>query len=166
MSPTGHLAIGFAAKRWDSKIPLIWYLAGAYVIDIVYFVLLALGIESSSNDPWSHSLLMAIVWSILFALIVWVIVKHRRSALLMGLVVFSHWVLDFIVWDNLQLGFSKTPMFGLGLYRIIGFNISALKLDMGSLVATSIELGLLIIGIILYWTAKKKPRSASVSTFD
>jgi len=63
MSPTGHLAIGFAAKRWDSKIPVIWYLLGANIIDIVYLVLSVLGIESFGNNHWTHSLLMAIIYA-------------------------------------------------------------------------------------------------------
>ena len=159
MSPTGHLAVGFAVKRWDAKIPLIWFLGGAYIIDLIYFVLLALGIESFGNNPWSHSLLMAIVYSLLGALLVWIFTKHKESVLIMGLVIFSHWALDFIVWNNLPLAFGKTPLLGLGLYNLVGFNINAIKINTGLFLATGLELVLLIVGIIMYLRTKKKATS-------
>lgn len=160
MSPTGHLAIGFAVKRWDSKIPLVWFLVGAYAIDLIYVVLLALGIESFGNDPWSHSLLMAIVYSMLIGMIAWLFTKQRRSAILMGVVVFSHWILDFIVWGNLPLAFDKTPLLGLGLYNVIGFDISVPQLNMGMMIAGGLELIMLIIGFILYRSSLKKSTSS------
>jgi len=156
MSPTGHLAIGFAVKRWDSKIPLIWYLLGANFIDLFYVLLTVLGIESFGNNPWTHSLLMAIVYANLGGLLTYVISRHRNSSILMGIVIFSHWLLDFIVWDNLPLAFSKTPLLGLGLYNMIGFNISSLQFNSGLIIATSIELIMLIIGVFIYLNAKKE----------
>jgi len=155
MSPTGHLAIGFAVKRWDSKIPLIWYLIGANFIDIVYLLLTVLGIESFGNNPWTHSLLMAIVYANLGGLLTYIICRERNSSILMGIVIFSHWLLDFIVWDNLPIAFSKTPVLGLGLYNIIGFNINAIQFNNGLIIATSIELILLLIGVYLYIKSKK-----------
>jgi len=155
MSPTGHLAIGFAVKRWDSKIPLIWYLIGANFIDIIYMLLTVLGIESFGNNPWTHSLLMAVVYANLGGLLTYTIIRQRNSSILMGIVIFSHWLLDFIVWDNLPIAFSKTPLLGLGLYNIIGFNINAIQFNSGLIIATSIELVLLIIGVFLYLKSKK-----------
>jgi len=155
MSPTGHLAIGFAVKRWDSKIPLIWYLIGANFIDLFYVLLTVLGIESFGNNPWTHSLLMAIVYANLGGLLTYVISRHRNSSILMGIVIFSHWLLDFIVWDNLPLAFSKTPVLGLGLYNMIGFNINSIQFNSGLIIATSIELIMLIIGVFIYLHTKK-----------
>lgn len=156
MSPTGHLGIGFAVKRLDAKIPLWGYLVGAYVIDLIYMELSFLKSERFGYNPWSHSLLMAILWSVVTGLIVFKIVKHSNSSLLMSLVVFSHWILDFIVWDQLPLAFGSTMISGLGFYRRIGFDILSPGMNTGSIIATLIELGMLVIGIMIYWTSKKK----------
>jgi len=159
MSPTGHLAIGFAVKKWDAKVPLVWYLAGATVIDLIYMGLSFLGLEGFGNNPWSHSLLMAFVWSALATTIVWLVTKHVKSAWLMGFVVFSHWILDFIVWDNLPLAFAKNPVLGLGFYNFIGFDLNALTLNFASILATGLELTLLVVGIVVYFSARKQAHS-------
>lgn len=163
MSPTGHLAIGFAVKHWKSKVPLIWYLIGSYTIDIIYIALLFVGIESFGNDPWSHSLVMVIVYSCVAVAITWILTKHLKSAMLMGTVVLSHWILDFIVWNNLSLAFEKNPSLGLGLYTKIGFDINALSLNMAMVIATGLELGLLIIGILIYLNSKKLNTNVKVT---
>ena len=106
MSPTGHLGIGFAVKRLDAKLPLWGYLVGAYAIDLLYMGLSILNIEHFNDNPWSHSLMMALLWSTLAGLTVNKAVKHHRSAFLMSGVVFSHWLLDIIVWDQLPLAFG------------------------------------------------------------
>lgn len=155
MSPTGHLAVGFAVKHWKSKIPLIWYLIGSYTIDFIYLILMLIGIESFGNDPWSHSLVMAIVFSSIAVAITWLFTKHLKSAVLMGVVVISHWILDFIVWNNLPFAFENNPSLGLGLYKIIGFDITAPTFNMAMVTATGIELGLLIIGLFLYFNSKQ-----------
>lgn len=160
MSPTGHLAIGFAAKKWDTKIPLVWYLFGAYIIDLLYMGLSFFKLEGFGNNPWSHSLLMSLVWSSVAATIVWLLSKHLKSAGLMGFVVFSHWLLDFIVWDNLPLAFSKSPHLGLGFYTLIGFDLNALALNSASIIATGLELSILIVGIVLYLSSKKRTRNS------
>ena len=100
MSPTGHLAIGFTAKRFAPQIPVVVFLIAAYAIDLFYFVFLALGIDQLDYDPWSHSLFMAIFWSISAGLITLFISRKAHSGFVIGLVVFSHWVLDFFVWDD------------------------------------------------------------------
>lgn len=53
----------------------------------------------------------------------------------MALVVFSHWILDFIVWDNLPVFFDKTHVVGLGFYDKIGFSLTGLKMDSGTIIA-------------------------------
>lgn len=162
MSPTGHLAIGFAAKKYAPKIPLIVFLIAAYAIDLIYFIFLALGMDKQDYDPWSHSLFMAIIWSVTASLITLLFSRKFRNGLFIGLVVFSHWILDFIVWGNLPISFDRRSVIGLGLYDKIGFSLTGLKTNSGSVIATSIELGMLIIGLAIYilylrklWKEKK-----------
>lgn len=158
MSPTGHLAIGFATKKYAPQIPVVVFLIAAYAIDLIYFIFLALGIDKLDYDPWSHSLFMAIIWSISAGLITLFFSRKFQSALVIGLVVFSHWILDIIVWDNVPIFFDKTHRVGLGLYNKIGFSLTGLKLNSGTVIATSIELGMLIIGLAIYILYLRKLR--------
>jgi hypothetical protein len=64
MSPTGHLAVGFTAKKYAPQIPLVVLLICANAIDLIYFLFLAVGLDRIEFDPWSHSLFMAVVWSV------------------------------------------------------------------------------------------------------
>lgn len=150
MSPTGHLAVGFIAKKFAPQIPVIVFLIAAYVIDLIYFVFLAAGIENMDYDPWSHSLVMALIWSITAGLITFILSKKYRSGIVISLVVFSHWILDFIVWDNLTVFFGQTHKIGLGLYNKIGFSLTGMEIDSGTIIATSLELGMLIISLVVY----------------
>lgn len=158
MSPTGHLAIGFAVKKYASKIPLIVFLIAAYAIDLIYFIFLALGMDKQDFDPWSHSLLMAIIWSGTACMITLLYSRNFRDGLVVGFAVFSHWILDFIVWDNLPISFDRTKVIGLGLYNKIGFSLTGLKTNSGTVVATSIELGMLIVGLAIYILYLRKLR--------
>ena len=164
MSPTGHLAIGFAAKKYAPQIPVFVFLIAAYAIDLLYFIFLAIGIDTLDYDPWSHSLLMAVIWSISAALITLFFSKKLQSGIVIGLVVFSHWILDFIVWDNLPVFFDKTNRVGLGLYDKIGFSLTGLKLDSGSILAASIEMSMLLIGLAVYILYVKKVRKETKVT--
>lgn len=117
MSPIGHLAVGLAAKRVAPKAPLGVLLLAAWVIDVLFFIFLFVGIENMQFDPWSHGLFMAAVWSVSAALLTSRIYRDNRTGLVIGLLVFSHWVLDFISWDTLPLFFGGSPELGLGLYN-------------------------------------------------
>ncbi|HCT63062.1 MAG TPA: hypothetical protein DIC19_03080 [Erysipelotrichaceae bacterium] len=156
MSPTGHLAIGFAAKKYTHDISLPILLIAAYTIDLLYFVFIALKMESYAFNPWSHSLGMAIIWSGLGALIFYLFKHNKKQALIIGLLVFSHWILDFIVWDNLPIFFDSTQRIGLGLYPRIGFSMSQIQLNLGSILATSLELLMLVVGLVLYFRNRRK----------
>jgi hypothetical protein len=124
MTPIGHLAIGFAAKRSGLKIPLYVYLLAAWLIDFLYLGFTLVGIESAENfsnpgavpSPWSHGLFMAVIWSLAAGLAAARIYRSRPAGGVLGLVVFSHWVLDFISWDNLLVFFPGSPEVGLGLF--------------------------------------------------
>lgn len=156
MSPTGHLAIGFAARKYAPQIPVIVFLIAAYAIDLIYFIFLAFGIDKIDYDPWSHSLFMAVIWSFSAGLITLLFSKKFRSGLVIGLVVFSHWILDIIVWDNVPLFFDETHRIGFGLYNKIGFSLTGLKLDSGTAIAASIELCMLAVGVVIYLLYLKK----------
>ncbi len=162
MSPTGHLAIGFAAKKYALQIPVIVLLIAAYAIDLIYFIFLVLGLDKLDYNPWSHSLFMAIIWSISAGMSASFFCRKLQSGFVIGLVVFSHWILDFIVWDNLPIFFDKTHRVGLGLYNKIGFTMTGMTLDSGTIIATSIELSMLLTGLVVYVLFLRKSRRKKI----
>lgn len=151
MTPIGHLAVGFAAKRSGVNIPVGILLASAWLLDILYFLFAFAGIESLENiskpgtvaSPWSHGLFMALIWSAISALLAARIYRSRRAGVVIGLTVFSHWLLDFVFWDNTLLFFAGSPEMGLGLYKALG----------GS--SIFVELGLFAVGIAIYLLGRK-----------
>ena len=161
MGPFGHCAVGIAAKPAAPKVPLGILLLAAWILDVLAIVLGSAGIESGVRGaPWSHGLFMSVVWSVTAALCCTRLFRDHRAGVVIGLVIFSHWVLDFIShpipfpsfswrtwhWDygkplpsDLPLVFSGSPRVGLGLYN----SISAAG-------ATVLELGMLTIGVVVY----------------
>ncbi len=128
----GHYAVGFAAKRVAPRVSLAWFIAGATLLDLLFPLFVLLGWENArfvpadtpflrislDNYPWSHSLLMAVVWSVGFALVCWAVTRARGAALLAGAAVASHWVLDFITHrPDLPLFPGGTARVGLGLWH-------------------------------------------------
>ena len=133
MAGLGHLGFGFAAKPIVPRIHLVVLLIASELIDILWFFFYLTGIDrgsvGSDSSPWSHSLFMSLVWSVLAALVAGRIYHDRRSGLIIGLLVFSHWVVDFITHPmgavfgskplppDIPLFFGDSPKVGLGLYN-------------------------------------------------
>jgi hypothetical protein len=93
------------------------------------------------NIPWSHGLFMSVVWSILAAMIAYLIYRNRRIAIVFGLVVSSHWLLDFLVHPpELPLLFTNSPLVGLGLWIT----------PSGFTLASILEVTMIVGGLILY----------------
>ena len=162
MSGLGHLAAGFASKPSTPKVPLLVFLAASETNEIMYFLFTAAGIEQTARisidftqgvryldaavNPWSHGLFMSVVWSLLAAGIAAMVYRDRRSAVLIGLVAFSHWVLDFLMHSNLLLFFEGSPMLGLGLENS----------GPGFIFMTVLDLALLAGAISYYLVSRKK----------
>jgi membrane-bound metal-dependent hydrolase YbcI (DUF457 family) len=74
---------------------------GAYALDFLWFAVYFAGIEQHPKRSyiyptvWTHSLLMATVWSVA-AMVAIRIIRNTRAGVVFGLVVFSHWAVDFI----------------------------------------------------------------------
>jgi hypothetical protein len=126
----GHFAAGLALKTVEPKAPTWALLIGVGFLDILFGPFVLLGIERASVTPevspgfsldyidWSHSLLMAVVWSVLFAL---PFVRMSRSAgLVMGAAVFSHFVLDVPMHaPDLALWPNSSTHLGLGMWQAL-----------------------------------------------
>jgi len=152
MAALGHLGVGLAAKRAAPEIPVGYLVLGAYALDLLWFAFYFAGIAQHPKRDlmyptvWTHSLLMGTVWSGLAAMVAIRILRNTRAGVVFGLVVFSHWAVDFITHPmtavapqdrGLPLGFYGSPLVGLGMYRSM-FGVYA-----G-------EFGTLALGIIAY----------------
>jgi membrane-bound metal-dependent hydrolase YbcI (DUF457 family) len=70
--------------------------------------------------PWSHSLVMAVVWSLVFGGMHYAIRRDMATAKVMAVVVFSHWVLDWVTHrPDLPLAPGVGFRTGLGLWNSI-----------------------------------------------
>ena len=130
----GHLAVGLAAKRVAPAVNLGWLMAGVIALDLVWPLFVLAGVEHVTivpgatafnplvfdSYPWSHSLVMAVVWGIVLA----GVRRSRASAtpatgLLIALVV-SHWVLDVVSHaPDMPLWPGPSPRLGLGLWNSV-----------------------------------------------
>lgn len=128
----GHAALALAAKPFAPRVNLGVALAATFWLDLVWPLLLLLGIERVALDPgntaftpldflhypWTHSLAAALAWSMLFGLACWRL--GRRAALLLGLLVLSHWGLDALSHrPDLPLWPGSRAMIGLGLWNSV-----------------------------------------------
>ena len=129
----GHLAAALAAKRVERRAPLGALVGAAFGLDLIWPLLLLAGIETVRIDPgntaftplafdhypWSHSLSMAIVWSIAVGRVAAAALRHTRAGLIIGVTVLSHWLLDVITHrPDLPL-WPGGPKVGLGLWNSI-----------------------------------------------
>lgn len=127
----GHAALGFAAKRVTPRTNLGWLLTAPYLADLLWPVFLLLGWEHVRIDPgntpvtpldfvsypWSHSLLMLVVWGVVLGGIYFAIRRDARGAWIIGALVVSHWLLDFIAHrPDMPLVPWGGPKLGLGLW--------------------------------------------------
>ena len=126
----GHFAAGLAIKGHTPMAPTWALLVGVGLLDILFGPFVLLGIERVSITPgqspgfsldyidWSHSLAMSIVWSIAYASCF--VRLGPRVATVLGLAVFSHFLLDLPMHPaDLALWPGSTVHLGFGLWRAL-----------------------------------------------
>ncbi|MGA0599559.1 hypothetical protein ACO2Q3_02525 [Caulobacter sp. KR2-114] len=138
----GHYAAALAAKAAEPRAPLWAYVGACQLLDIGWSGLVIGGVEKLRIDPslpgsgldlydmpFTHSLPGSLAISLAAALAArWAMRLPWRAAALIGLVVFSHWLLDLLVHrPDLEL-FPGGPKVGLGLWNLPG---PELALEMG-----------------------------------
>lgn len=134
----GHFGVGFAAKRVSREVSLGTLLMASQFIDLIWPLLLLLGLERVEIDPGNtaftpldfvyypitHSLFSVVVWAILFGVVYYFIKKRITAAVTLGALVVSHWCLDLVVhgpdlpllpWSDLKVG--------LGLWNSVPLSI-------------------------------------------
>jgi membrane-bound metal-dependent hydrolase YbcI (DUF457 family) len=129
----GHFAVGFAAKRVAPRTNIALLLAAALFLDILWPIFVLVGWEQVRIDPgntrytplnfvsypWSHSLVMSMLWATLLALVYFLATRYRPGALMIWIAVVSHWILDWITHAQDMPIYPGGPRFGLALWNSI-----------------------------------------------
>jgi hypothetical protein len=143
----GHYGPAFAVKMAKRPPSLGAAFLAVQLVDVAWSSLVMIGVEHGRIEPgfmalsalrldhmpWTHSLPSALAWS-LAGMLVYRIFDPRGgwgAAMLIGLCVFSHWVLDFLVhapdlpltFDDMKvgLGWWDNPVLGIGAEAIVLF---------------------------------------------
>ena len=161
----GHFGFAAAVKNREPATPL-WALMLATVwLDVVFVPLFIAGVETVQpatkgevgyganiiHADYTHSLVgMAVLSAVLglAAALLW----GRRSGIVIGLVSASHWLLDLFVHRAdlpiLPGNYGGLPRLGFGLWRY-------------PQVAAGLELALVLVGALLYWSAARQAVKAA-----
>ena len=118
--------------------PLVVLFAAAQFADVLWPFLLAAGVEHVRVDPgntavtpldfvsypYSHSLVMLVVWGAAFAWIYGRLSGVRGAFTVIAALVVSHWVLDFVTHRPDMPLYPGSAKFGLGLWNSINATIA------------------------------------------
>jgi len=162
----GHFGFAAAVKAQETEVPLWGLMLATAFLDVVFVPLYLAGIETIDTAPaavgsygsgiihanYTHSLVGALALSALFGLVTarfW----GRRTGVVLGAVVFSHWVLDLVVHRPdlpiLPGDVGGLPRLGLGVWQY-------------PTAAAAIELVIVLVGAILYWRAAVRTTRTTV----
>ncbi|MEM6477279.1 MAG: hypothetical protein AAF687_14070 [Pseudomonadota bacterium] len=128
----GHFAPAFVAAAISPRAPGLGTLfVAAQLVDWGFFALAIGGVEKMRVDPeatvmvpfdlyhmpYTHSLLGTALWALACAVVIMVYKRNAVGGILAGLVVLSHWVLDWLTHrpDLTLAGGGET--YGLGLWN-------------------------------------------------
>lgn len=134
----GHFALAVAVKAKTPKVPIWSLLVSTQLLDILFLPLFLLGIETmepvASNGyggfvfhaDYTHSMLGALIIALIAGVVAgrfW----NRRGGMVIGSVVFSHWLLDLLVhradMPILPGNAGDFPLLGFGLWRFSTLSI-------------------------------------------
>lgn len=148
----GHFAAGFIGKRIEPQLSLATMILAAMLADFLWCVFILAGVEEVRigsgmgaanyfepiNIALSHSLAMLVVWGAVFAGVHFMLRRNTRAALLLFLLVLSHWPLDVVSHNpDMPLAPGINQYLGFGLWSSIPATIV-------------IEGGMWLVGIIVY----------------
>jgi hypothetical protein len=135
----GHFALAFAVKKVEPRVSLATMFLAAQLADTIWPILLIAGVERATispgatavtplrfdSYPWSHSLLMLIVYGVVFGAIHYRARRQVRAALLLGLLVVSHWILDYVTHaPDMPLSPWTSGTYGLGLWNSVAATVA------------------------------------------
>ncbi len=157
----GHIALGLAAKRATPQVSLAVLLAACQLADLLWPIFLLLGLETVRIDPgntaftpldfvsypYSHSLVALALWGVVAGFLYRALTStERRTVVVIGVLVISHWVLDFVTHRPDMPLYPGGPRLGLGLWNSVPATVA-------------VELVMFAAGLWIYLRATR-PRDA------
>lgn len=150
----GHFAPALIVAVRPRAAGLGTLFVAAQLVDIGFAALLVPGIEAMRivpgitamnpmdlyHMPFTHSLLGASVWALLFGALVWLLTGRREAGAGAAVVVVSHWFIDLLVHIPDLTLVGTPPKIGFGLWNYP---------------AIAMPLELLMIGGALYFYARR-----------
>jgi hypothetical protein len=134
----GHYGVAFGAKPVAPAVPLWVYFIAVQWLDVVWSVLVLLGVEklhivpgfTEANPydlyymPYTHGLPGAIVLSVALGAVVAIFVAQQRGRafLIVSAAAFSHWILDLIVHTPDLPLYDNSDKVGFGLWRHVAIS--------------------------------------------
>jgi hypothetical protein len=160
----GHFGFAALVKSRERQVPLWALMLACQWMDVVFIPLYLGGVERIVPAPgesgafaqiiyadYTHSLVGALALAVGFG---WLAGLRwgRRSGLVLGLVVFSHWLLDLLVHRRdmplLPGNAGGLPRLGFGLWRFPAASVA-------------LELALVVAGALLYGRAAARAATAA-----
>jgi hypothetical protein len=152
----GHFALALSAKKAAPKASLGTLVLSAQFADCLWPVLLLLGIEqvrivpglmrASPFDfisyPISHSLLMQLIWGLLFGVVYLLWRRDIRTAIVLSALLPTHWLLDYFAHGPDMPLYPGGPKLGLGMWNSVPLTLI-------------VEYGLLAAGVAIYLSSTR-----------
>ncbi len=157
---SGHFGFAAVVKSSAPKVPLWALMFSTYLLDFIFIVLAGFGIESFApinpahpaygqvmiHAYYSHSLLGAAIIAVIAGFVArWA--WGKKAGLVIGAIVFSHWLLDLIVHRPdlpiLPGNLGSLPLLGFGLWQL-------------PIASAVLELALALVGAYLYYRSATK----------
>ncbi len=167
---SGHYGVSFVAKRVEPSIPLWVLFLAVQWLDVLWAPFILLGIEkvrivphftgSNALDldymPYTHSLVAALFWSCVGGIFYQFVAhpSHLQASVVVGMAVFSHWLLDLIVHVPDRTLYDNSAKVGLGLWNapVQAFGLEAVLLLGGIWLCLRAHLarrGTLLFGVLM-----------------
>jgi len=159
----GHFAIGLAIKAVRPQTPALPIMMGVGFMDMVDGILIVLGLDhvtpNLASGPylffdltfidWDHSLLMAVVLSLLWAAF---FLRDQATAVVAAVAVFSHFLADWPVHNHdLALYPYSVDHLGYGLWGKLGILAWVLEGVFAAVLAASAWRVRARAGVSLFW---------------
>lgn len=134
----GHFAAAFGTKGVALIPSLGWLFAACQFPDLIWPIFALAGVERFRIDPgntaftplsfdyypWSHSLLLDLVWGVALGALYFGLRRDARGAVVIAALVVSHWVLDWIMHrPDMPLAPGSDTVLGLGLWNNVAASV-------------------------------------------
>lgn len=133
----GHYGAALALNSAERRAPLVLLFLGVQFVDLLFFPLVAAGVERMSiipnatasthftldSMPYTHGLVASVAWSALAFVVTYVVLGGGRPgrvsvSFVLAASVLSHWALDLIVHTpDLPLMTNQSTKLGIGLWN-------------------------------------------------